>query len=276
MVGIEIERYIMQRLIFDTHAHYNSEAFDEDRADLLGGLPEQGVALVLDCGTDLESSLKSLQIAREHDWFYVAAGIHPQSLIEEEGSTLAQFGGDWRAELKAIEPLYEDAKVVAVGECGLDHHWPVPREAQLELFEAEIRTALEHDLPIVVHDREAHAETYALLKKYKPKGVLHSFSGSAEDAKWLVGQGMYIGFTGVVTFKNARRPLEAAAAVPLDMLLLETDCPYMAPVPLRGKRSNSGMIIHTAAKIAEARGLETEALLKQTLENGKRLFGIAK
>lgn len=265
----------MQRLIFDTHAHYTANAFDKNREKLLKSLPAAGVALVLDCGTDLASSEASLQLAEQYDWFYTAAGIHPQSLIEEDTSTLAQFKGNWKAEMQAMENLYQNPKVVAVGECGLDHHWPVPKEAQLALFEAEIRTAIELDLPLIVHDREAHAETYALLKKYKPKGVLHSYSGSAEDVKWLVAQGMYIGFTGVVTFKNARRPLEASVAVPPEFLLLETDCPYMAPEPLRGRVSNSGMIVHTAAKIAEARGILLEDLLRRTLENGKRLFGLA-
>lgn len=264
----------MQRLIFDTHAHYNSGAFNQNRFELLDSLPQQGVALVVNCGTDLDSSQKSIEMARRYGWMYVAAGIHPQSLIEDDSSTTRRFGGDWKAEMAAIAPLYDDPKVVAVGEVGLDHHWPVPKDAQLELFEAEIRCAMERDLPVIIHDREAHAETYALLKKYKPKGVLHSYSGSAEDVKWLCAQGMYIGFTGVVTFKNARHPLQAAAAVPDEYLLLETDCPYMAPEPFRGNKSNSAMIQYTAAKIAQARGVESEVLLKMTLENGKRLFGI--
>lgn len=265
----------MERLIFDTHAHYVSESFDENRELLLGQLlPQQGVGLIVDCGTDLDTSRESLELARRYDYVFAAAGIHPQSLIEEEGSTLARFKGDWKAELKALMPVFEQEKVVAIGECGLDHYWPVPRQEQLELFEAQIRLGLELDLPLVMHDREAHGEMYALLKKYKPRGVLHSYSGSAEDVKWLAQQGIYFGFTGVVTFKNARVPLEAAAAVPDELLLLETDCPYMAPVPFRGKQSNSGMIQYTAAKVAEIRGLEPEALLKMTMENGKRLFSI--
>lgn len=264
----------MEKRIFDTHAHYTSTAFDENRMELLESLPEKGVAHVVDCGTDMDTSVASLALAEKFDWFYTAAGIHPQSLIEEDASTLYRYKGDWRAEMREIAPLYENAKVVAVGECGLDHYWPVPREEQLLLFEAELKAALEYDLPIIVHDREAHAEVYALLKKYKPKGVVHSYSGSVDDMQWIVRQGMYVGFTGVVTFKNARKPLEVAAAVPKEFLLLETDCPYMAPVPLRGKKSDSSMIIHTAEKIAEARGVQTETLLLQTLENGKRLFGI--
>ena len=264
----------MERLIFDTHAHYTSNAFRENRTQLLESLPGQGVALVVDCGTDFASSEASLALAKQYDFLYTAAGIHPESLIEEDASTQTRFGGDWRRELAALEPLYAESKVVAVGEAGLDHHWPVPRDEQLLLFEEQIKLALLHDLPIIVHDREAHAESYALLKKYKPKGVLHAYSGSAEDAKWLTAQGLYLGFTGVVTFKNARRPLEAAAAVPEDRLLLETDCPYMAPEPFRGQKSSSGMVAQTAAKIAEARGVQTETLLRQTLANGRRLFGI--
>ncbi|MDL2219733.1 TatD family hydrolase [Ruminococcaceae bacterium OttesenSCG-928-O06] len=264
----------MQRLIFDTHAHYTARAFNQTRQALLQGLPAQGVALVMDCGTDFASSMESLALAENYDWMYSAAGIHPQSLIQEDASTAVRFGGDWKAELAAIDPLYDLPKVKAVGEVGLDHHWPVPEDAQLALFEAQIRMALERDLPVIVHDREAHAETYALLKKYKPKGVLHAYSGSAEDAKWLCAQGMYIGFGGPVTFKNAHRPLVAAAAVPDDYLLVETDCPYMAPEPYRGKKSNSAMIKYTAAKLAEVRGQTTEALLAMTLQNGKRLFGI--
>ncbi|MGD9559704.1 MAG: TatD family hydrolase [Oscillospiraceae bacterium] len=262
----------MERLIFDTHAHYTSRAFNKDRAELLAGLSGQGVALVVDCATDFATSMKSIALAEQYDWMYSAAGIHPESLIEDDASTTTRFHGDWAREMAEIEPLYEHPKVVAVGECGLDHHWPVPHDMQLQMFEAEIRTALEHELPIIVHDREAHAEVYSLLKKYKPKAVLHAYSGSAEDVKWLCAQGVYISFTGVATFKNAKRPLEAAAAVPIEQIMLETDCPYMAPEPYRGKRSDSGMIRYTAARIAEVRGMETEALLRQTLENGKRFF----
>ncbi len=264
----------MERLIFDTHAHYTAKAFDADRDSLLAGLPDAGVAFVVDCGTDLATSQASLALAEQYDWIYTAAGVHPQSLIEDDSSTTCQFDGEWQRELGVIDPLYVHPKVVAVGECGLDHHWPVPQDAQLALFEEELRTAKEHDLPIIVHDREAHAETYALLKKYKPRGVLHAYSGSAEDVKWLTAQGMHIGFTGVVTFANAHRPLEAAAAVPPEYLLLETDCPYMAPEPMRGKRSDSGMIRFTAEKLAEVRGVALDDLLRQTLENARRLFRI--
>ncbi len=260
--------------MFDTHSHYQSGAFNQDRADVLRTLPKEGVALVMNCGTDYDSSKASIELAEAYDYIYAALGIHPESLIEDDASTVLRFKGDWAAEMAALEPLYAHPKVLAVGEVGLDHHWPVPRDAQLALFEAEIRFAMERGLPLVIHDREAHAEVYALLKKHKPRAVLHAYSGSAEDAAWLCRQGIYLGFTGVVTFKNARRPQEAAMVVPDEYLLLETDCPYMAPEPHRGKRSNSAMIWNTAAKIAELRGMETETLLQQSMENGKRLFGI--
>lgn len=264
----------MERLIFDTHAHYTSGAFNQNREELLESLPQEGVALVLTCGTDLGSSRENLALARNYDWMYVAAGIHPESLIEDDTTTTLQFKGDWRAEMKAMAPLFEDEKVVAVGEIGLDHHWPIPKNEQYELFEAEIRFAMERELPLSIHDREAHSEVYTLLKKYRPKGILHSYSGSGEDVKWLCNQGIYIGFSGVVTFKNARKTVEAAAAVPDEFLLLETDCPYMAPEPFRGRKSNSAMIRYTAARIAEIRGTDVDSILKLSLENGKRLFGV--
>lgn len=261
-------------LIFDTHAHYLSRQFEPDRDELLTSLPQKGVGLVVDCATDYADSVKSIALAEKYDYIYSAVGIHPQSLIEEDASTVSVFSGDWRAEMAAIAPLYAHQKVVAVGECGLDHYWPIPKDDQLLLFEAEIKTALEHDLPIIVHDREAHADTYALLKKYKPKGVVHCYSGSAEDIKWLTGQGLYIGFGGVTTFKNARKTLEAAAAVPVDKLVIETDCPYMAPVPFRGKRCDSSMLCYVAQTLAALRGTDPDSLLLQTFENGKHLFGI--
>ena len=191
-------------MIFDTHAHYTSHRFDSDRHALLQSLPQKGVAGVVDCAVDLATAREELALAGQYPFVYAALGIHPESIIEEDTSTRLVFGGDWRAELRAIRPLYEHPKAVAVGECGLDYHWPIPKEEQQALFEEEIRCALELEKTILVHDREAHADVYALLKKYKPKGVLHCYSGSAEDAVWLARQGMYIGFGGTLTFKNAR------------------------------------------------------------------------
>ena len=260
--------------IFDTHAHYTSHQFDEDRSALLSDLPGRGVVGVVDCGTDYDSSRASLALADQYPYVYAALGIHPESIIEEDTSTNTRFDGDWAAELAAIKPLFDHPKAVAVGECGLDYHWPIPKEAQLELFEAHLKLALELDKPIIVHDRKAHADVYALLKQYKPKGVVHCFSGSAEDALMLAEQGMYIGFGGALTFKGAKRAVKAAAALPLDRILLETDCPYMAPEPCRGRRCDSGLIAHTGEFLAEVRGVDPDVIFAATTENAKRLFGI--
>ncbi|WP_423230951.1 TatD family hydrolase [Ruthenibacterium lactatiformans] len=189
-------------MIFDTHAHYTSHRFDGHRDEVLDSLPAQGVCGVVECGVDLATSRAALALAETRPWVWAAAGVHPESLIEDDASTVYEFHGDWRAELAAIEPLYGDPRVVAVGECGLDHHWPVPEDAQLALFEAELAASQEHSLPILVHDREAHAETYALLKRYRPRGILHAFSGSADDALWIARQGMLLGFGGALTFKK--------------------------------------------------------------------------
>lgn len=258
--------------IFDSHAHYTSRRFDADRHALLASLPGQGVAGIIECGTHLATSLAAVRLAHQYPFIWAAAGIHPESLIEEDAATQAQFGGDWQAELRALWPLYEDERVAAIGECGLDYHWPVPKDAQLALFEAELRLALELDKPIIVHDREAHADTYALLKKYKPRGVLHCFSGSADDALWLAAQGMCIGFGGAATFKGARRAIQAAAALPAEAILLETDCPYMAPEPYRGQRCHSGMIARTAEVLAGVRGETAAELLRTADQNARRLF----
>lgn len=260
--------------IFDTHAHYTSHQFDDDRHTLLSELPGRGVVGVVDCGTDYDSSRACLALAEQYPYLYAALGIHPESIIEEDASTNTRFGGDWAAELAAIRPLFDHPKAVAVGECGLDYHWPIPKEAQLALFEAHLKLALELDKPIIVHDRQAHADVYALLKQYRPKGVVHCFSGSAEDAVMLAQQGMYIGFGGALTFKGAKRAVKAAAALPLERILLETDCPYMAPEPCRGKRCDSGLIAHTGEFLAEVRGVAPDAIFTATTENAKRLFGV--
>lgn len=260
--------------IFDSHAHYQSRQFDGDRAALLQSLPATGVAGVVECATDFATSKGALELAAAWPFVWAALGIHPESLIEADASTNTEFSGDWKAELAAIAPLLSEKKAVAVGEIGLDYHWPVPKDAQLELFEAQIRLALELDKPVIVHDREAHADTYALLKKYRPKGVLHCFSGSAEDAAWLTAQGLYIGFGGAATFKGAKRAVKAAAAVPADKLLLETDCPYMAPEPCRGRRCDSSLIAHTAAFLAGVRGETPEQLLETACQNARALFGL--
>lgn len=173
-----------------------------------------------------------------------------------------------------MRPLFADKAVAAVGEIGLDHHWPVPRQEQYDLFEAQLQLAKELDLPVSVHDREAHAEMYELLRKYKPRGALHCYSGSADDAAWLVEQGMYLGFGGAVTYKGAKRAARVLAAIPHDRALLETDCPYMAPEPVRGTRNDSRNIVHVAAYIGTLWDMDAQAVLDQTAANARAFFGV--
>lgn len=254
----------MYRNIFDTHAHYDDSRFDEDRDELLVSLSSKGVSHIVNCGCDLKSSLTTLELAEKYDFVYAALGVHAHEAEEATDS-----------DLNEIEKLYSHPKVVAVGEIGLDYHYDFsPRERQIEVFERQIKLANELDLPIIVHDREAHEDTMNLLKKYKPKGVVHCFSGSAEMAKEIIKLGMYIGMGGAVTFKNAVKPVEVARMLPLDRLLLETDAPYMTPVPFRGKRCDSAHIAFTAEKIAEIKGIDSQQLIDICNENGKRLFGI--
>lgn len=251
--------------IFDSHAHYDDEAFDADREEVLTGLPAQGVCGVVNCGSDRESSLSSLELSETFSFIYAACGVHPHSASNSETNAFLQ-------EL----PLITTAnKCVAIGEIGLDYHYDFsPRDVQKQVFETQLALAVQLGLPVIVHDREAHEDTLQLLKKYKPHGVMHCFSGSVETAAELVKLGLYIGLGGAVTFKNAKKPLEAARFVPAERLLIETDCPYMAPVPYRGNRCDSSMIAYTAEKIAMERGLEIQALLDLTARNARELFGL--
>ena len=273
---------LMTGPIFDTHAHYSARAFDADRFALLDSLPGKGVVGVCEQATHSGDAPKVLELAHKYSWVYAAVGIHPESLLApedcgEEGPapTVSVYGGDWAAEMRALAPYYEDPKVVAVGECGLDYHWPVPKDAQLALFEAEIRLALELDKPIIVHDRSAHADVYALLKKYRPKGIVHCYSGSADDALWLAEQGLYIGFGGACTFKGAKRAAKAIAALPLERIVLETDCPYMAPEPVRGTRCDSSLIRYVGEYIASIKGEEPEQVFRQTVENACQVYNLS-
>lgn len=267
--------------IFDTHAHYCSAAFDSDRAEVLAGLPAKGVTGVVEQATSSGDAAACVALAHQYPWIYAAVGIHPESLLPRGSCpeqmlapTVTVYNGDWAAEMRALAPLYDDPKVVAVGECGLDYHWPVPKDAQLALFEAEIRLALELDKPIIVHDREAHADVYALLKKYRPKGIVHCYSGSAEDAVWLTGQGLYLGFGGACTFQGAKRAAKAIAAAPMEQIVLETDCPYMAPQPYRGQRCDSSMISAVGEYIAGLRGLAPAEVFAAADRNARRAFGL--
>ncbi len=250
--------------IFDSHAHYNDEQFDIDRDSLLASLPEAGIVGIINCGTDTASSLSSLEMAEKYPFVYAACGYHPESAIE--------FTDD---KLFEIEKMLSHGKCVAVGEIGLEYHYDfVPKDVQKYVFEKHLELAVKHDMPVIVHDREAHADTMELLKKYRPKGVLHCFSGSVEMAKEVLKLGMYIGLGGAVTFKNAVKPVEVAEMIPLDRLLLETDCPYMAPVPMRGKRNNSAYIEYVAEKIAEIKGMNAQDILDITTDNTISLFNI--
>lgn len=250
--------------IFDSHAHYDDEAFDEDRFTLLDSLFKNGVIGFVNCGSDLNSSKKSLEITRRYSGVYAAAGIHPHE-AEKAGET----------DLKEIEALLNDDKCVAVGEIGLDYHYDFsPRDRQKEIFEYQLSLANKYSLPVIIHDREAHEDTLNLLKKYRPKGVVHCFSGSVEMAKEILSLGMYIGLGGAVTFKNAKKPVQVAQIVPDDRLLIETDCPYMTPVPFRGKRNDSGYIPYTAEKLAQIRGVNPQKILDITCRNAKELFNI--
>jgi TatD DNase family protein len=272
----------MNTPIFDTHAHYSAHAFDEDRFALLDSLPAKGVVGVCEQATHSGDAPHCVELAHRYPWIWAAVGIHPESLLAAEdcGSdgcapTVSVYGGDWQAELNSLLPLFDDPKVVAVGECGLDYHWPVPKDAQLAMFEAHIRLALELNKPIIVHDRQAHADVYALLKKYRPKGILHCYSGSAEDALWLAEQGMLLGFGGACTFKGAKHAVKAIEALSLDNIVLETDCPYMAPEPVRGTRCDSSLIAHVGQFIAQQKGISPEEVFTRTDANARRVFGLA-
>ncbi len=250
--------------IFDTHAHYDDDAFDSDRDVLLSSLESRGVKYVIDCGCDVKSSEKAIALSEKYGFIYAAVGIHPHEAEDSNESSLHE-----------IAKLTEHEKVVAIGEIGLDYHYDFsPRDVQKEYFEKQIILANELDMPIIVHDREAHEDTMQLLRKYKPKGVLHCFSGSVETAKEVISLGMYIGLGGAVTFKNAKKPLEVAKYLPLDRLLLETDAPYMTPVPYRGKRNDSTLIPYAALTIAEVKGIEPQQVVDAACENAKRLFNI--
>ena len=255
----------MEALIFDSHAHYDDSAFDSDREELLAMLPQKGVCHVINAGASLKGSAASIALAEKYEYFHAAAGIHP-----EDAFGLPE---DWQEQLKK---MLAHPKVVAVGEIGLDYYYEdaCPREIQQQVFEAQLKLAKEFDLPVIIHDREAHGDTMEFLRKYRPRGVVHCFSGSAEMAKEVVSLGMYVGLGGVVTFKNARHPLEVAAVEPPDRLLNETDAPYMAPVPYRGKRCDSTLIPYSAAKIGEIKGVSAQEVLSWGKENAARLFGI--
>ncbi len=250
--------------IFDTHSHYNDSAFDSDREELLGSLFAGGLCAAVNQGTDVPSSEWGIEYSKKYKGMYAAVGLHPECLSENSFE-----------DLKVIKKLAGFPKVVAIGEIGLDYYYDIPRELQKDIFIRQLELADELSLPVNIHDRDAHGDTLEILRKYKPKGILHCFSGSTEMALEVVKLGMYIGFGGVITFKNARKTVEAARAVPLENIVLETDCPYLSPVPNRGKRNDSSNIIYTAQTIAEIKGLSTEEILKATKSNAERVYNVS-
>ena len=253
-------------MLFDTHAHMDDHAFDADREELLAGFPAQGVGLVMNPGCSAESSRNVDKLTAQYEYLYGAVGSHPDADDEVNEALLEEY----RMLCK------QNDKIKAIGEIGLDYHYEdIPRDIQKQAFRAQMALAKELNLPVIVHEREAHEDGMKIVEEFpEVTGVFHCYSGSAEMAKWLVSRGWYIGFTGVLTFKNARKAVEVAASIPLDRIELETDCPYMAPEPFRGKRNDPGKLYRMAEKLAEIRGLTVEEIHRITTENGKRLYRI--
>ena len=253
-------------MLFDTHAHLNDPAFDPDREELMASFASAGVGLVMNAGCSLESSRDIVQMAEKYPWLYASVGSHPDSADEVDETVLEEYR----------KLCKQSDKVKAIGEIGLDYYYEdIPREIQQRAFRMQMALAQELDMSVIVHERDAHNDGLAIIKEFPSvKGVFHCYSGSAEMARQLVNLGWYIGFTGVLTFKNARKAVETAASIPLDRIVLETDCPFMAPEPYRGKRNHPGYLYRMAEKLAEIRGISVEEVHAATLENGKRLYRI--
>lgn len=252
-------------MYFDTHAHFDDKAFDDDRHELFDIMHGDGVSLILNPGCEVQSSENAIAFAEKYDFVYAAVGFHPEELkcYTEEG-------------FERICELAKHQKCAAIGEIGLDYYWDDSRkEEQKQLFRRHIELALKLCKPVIIHDREAHGDTLEIINDYPElRGVFHCYSGSAEMAKELLKKGWYLGFDGPVTYKNARKTVEVLEICPLDRILIETDSPYLSPVPMRGKRNDSRNLKHIAAKIAEIKGLSAVEVAAITMENGKRLFGI--
>lgn len=262
MIDYLNETPLKEPLIFDTHSHYDDEKFTPFIDELFQRLPKCGVGGIITCGYDLSSSIRAIELAEKYDFVYAAVGMHPENI-------------DNPYELSEIEQLLSHKKCVAIGEIGLDYYWRQDNKGlQKEIFIKQLELSLKYNMPVIIHDREAHGDTLDIIKKYKPKGVLHSFSGSIEMAKELLKLGMYIGIGGVITFKNAKKLPEVVAMLPDDKILLETDAPYLAPVPFRGKINNSAMIYLVAEKIAELKNTEPQKILNLTFKNALNLFKI--
>ena len=253
-------------MLFDTHAHMDDRAFDVDRDALLSALPEAGVGLVMKPGCSLASSRNASLLSQKYPYVYAAVGSHPDAADEVNEVVLEEYR----------KLCKQNEKIKAIGEIGLDYHYEdIPRDLQKKAFRMQMELARELGLPVIVHEREAHEDGMKFVEEFpEVTGVFHCYSGSAEMAKWLADRGWYIGFTGVLTFKNARKAVETAAILPLDRIVLETDCPYMSPEPFRGKRNDPTRLYRMAEKLAQIRGLTVEEIHAVTMENGKRLYGI--
>ncbi|WP_368489483.1 TatD family hydrolase [Clostridium sp. BJN0013] len=256
----------MKLNIFDAHAHYDDEQFDGDRNIVINELRKNNIVGVLNCGSSIEGARTSVKLANEQDIFYAAVGIHPEYAD--------RFAYNTENELKIMA---QNEKVRAIGEIGLDYYYKEnpPKEIQKSIFIRQMELAKELDLPVIIHDREAHKDVLDIIKQFKGVvGEIHCFSGSVEFAKECIDLGYYIGFTGVVTFKNAKKSLDVVREIPIDRILVETDCPYMAPVPFRGKRNRSEYIKFIISKIAEIRGITEEEMSKITISNIKHLLNL--
>jgi len=253
-------------MYFDSHAHYNDEQFDTDRDELVEAMPSNSVSYIINCGTDVSSSLFSIELANKYPFIHAAVGIHPEDVSKNES-------------LDEIKKLAQNEKVVAIGEIGLDYYWDTKtKEKQIKYFKNQLHLANELDLPVIIHDREAHQDTLNILKEIplEKKGVLHCYSGSVEMAREFLKLGYYLGFGGSATFKNAKNVIEVIKEIPEDKFLIETDCPYMTPVPFRGKRNNSMYLKYVVEKIAEIKGLTPKQIEELSENNAKRLFDIDK
>lgn len=253
-------------MLYDSHAHYDARQFDADRDEIIMQAHNQGVSFINNIASDMASSKKSIELAEKFDFVYATVGVHPSDV---HGMT--------NADIDTLRKLAQHKKVVAIGEIGLDYHYDDASEEEQKLwFSPQLELSKELNLPVVIHDRESRGDCIRILKEHKiSNGVVHCFSGSAETAKELLKMGLHISFTGVVTFKNARKAIEALKVVPMDRLMIETDCPYMAPEPYRGKRNYSGYVIKVAEKIAEVKGMTVEDVAEQTMKTAKTLFGIS-
>ena len=254
-------------MIFETHAHYDDEVFNEDRGQLLAGLPEKGIGRVINVGASIETTKTTLALAEAYDYIYAAVGVHPSDIDGLNEETYS-----WLKEQTA------HPKTVAMGEIGLDYYWEKEERArarQQVVFARQMELARELKLPVIVHDRDAHADCMEITRRYPDViGVYHCYAGHIEMARELLERGYYLSFTGVITFKNAKKAIEVIREVPIERLMVETDSPYMAPEPFRGRRNSSLYVYRMAEKIAEIKGMPVEDVERITTENGRRLFGI--